>query len=272
MINECPNHCDALHRNYGYHGMIVGNGSSNIVFESCDFAWLGGGYDGNGTNASDGYAIEFLSGITDSTIRFCTFSDIYNFAVSLQSWGSDAYTFADIYVYGNTMTGCGCGGFENWYASTGVQDVSNVVFARNVVYGTALSKFRMPQVPYVFSITGATGGNVSMSGCKVVDNIFGPTANRYAWLGSTGFLSGWTIDYNCYSPLNDEFAYVGGAKTWSYWKSTLGLDRHSVTSDPLFVNASEGDFRPATNSPCIGAGVFVSGIGASGGPVNIGAS
>ena len=40
---------------------------------------------------------------------------------------------------------------------------------------------------------------------------------------------------------------------WTAWQE-MGLDRHSVVADPLFVDATRGDYRLKPDSPALGLG------------------
>jgi len=50
------------------------------------------------------------------------------------------------------------------------------------------------------------------------------------------------------------FAFAGKRISLDEWRSTYGLDRDSVTADPLFVNAATGDYTVRAGSPALGLG------------------
>ena len=64
------------------------------------------------------------------------------------------------------------------------------------------------------------------------------------------------IDYNVlFNPQEDfpwRFVPRGGQEVpgdaWQDWQA-LGYDRHSIRSDPLFVDPARGDYRVQNNSP-----------------------
>ena len=66
-------------------------------------------------------------------------------------------------------------------------------------------------------------------------------------------------DYNCLYGTPNVGMYTGGGVTFPQWKG-LGFDVHSITNNPLFVNATNGDFHLQSNSPAIGAGVNLSAL------------
>ncbi len=127
----------------------------------------------------------------------------------------------------------------------------------------------------------ADTGPEAMTGLKVVRNIFYYTREGTAWLrGQKG--SGWggedcqllysmrmrpehfeqnEWDSNCLyleeglEPRINFAFYPDPSKllTWDEWRG-LGADRDSVISDPLFVDAENGDFRLQDDSPALKLG------------------
>jgi len=66
------------------------------------------------------------------------------------------------------------------------------------------------------------------------------------------------FDLNCYYPATGSlFNYEYHDKTWFQWKTLTKIDSHSITSNPQFLDAANGDFRLNTGSPCIKAGTNV---------------
>ena len=71
-----------------------------------------------------------------------------------------------------------------------------------------------------------------------------------------------TIDNNCSYQSGGFSAYVdGAARNWTYWQGTAGFDTNGINSDPKFVNSSESNFHPHSDSPCIDAGTYVGLVG-----------
>jgi len=68
-----------------------------------------------------------------------------------------------------------------------------------------------------------------------------------------------TLDYNCYYPNGDDLFRWDNTyyDTFSAYQTASGQDSHSINSDPLFVDAANGDFRLQSGSPCINAGTDV---------------
>ncbi len=261
-------------RNYAYHGLVFGNGSSHITIENCDFSWLGGGYDGLGTNTSDGNGIMIWNSASYVTIRNCTFRDIWETAVSLQATGV-ARSVNHIYIYGNTITRCNAA-FDYWLKTDSASSASELYWVKNTIYNVGGGFFnrsgRQDSYPVGFSMAPYSPPTEA----HILNNIFQTCASAYkdgAYLApqATTSRTGWNIDYNCYYVDKAAAFKIGGTPyTFAGWKSATGKDAHSRAVDPLMLNPAAGDFHLQSTSPCIGAGMVVSGM-TSASAVNIGA-
>jgi hypothetical protein len=66
-------------------------------------------------------------------------------------------------------------------------------------------------------------------------------------------------DYNCFYPSTLRFRrnrWATGDTAYNslaLWQAGTGLDQHSISADPLFVNAAAGDFHLQAGSPCVHA-------------------
>jgi len=67
-------------------------------------------------------------------------------------------------------------------------------------------------------------------------------------------------DYNLVDPVKEHFIrYNGYYDTLAAWQVATSRDLNSIADDPLFVDASAGDFRLDTGSPGIGSGTVIRG-------------
>ncbi len=82
---------------------------------------------------------------------------------------------------------------------------------------------------------------------------------------------GLTSDHNCFrkadrSKCMFEVSRVrngrAGWQTLDEWQKDYGLEKHSISADPLFVDEKNGDLRLKAGSPCIGKGQEETNIGA----------
>lgn len=67
-----------------------------------------------------------------------------------------------------------------------------------------------------------------------------------------------TIDYNCYK-WSGTLAGIASTyyRDWASYRNATGFDAHSMSVDPLFVNAAGHDYRLQATSPCLNAGTGV---------------
>ena len=122
-----------------------------------------------------------------------------------------------------------------------------------------------PGAYYVFNndfegmATGVYSGDDSGLIAAIENNIFhNNTINIYAYEANAS-----SINYNDYYPnTGNDFEYNNVTEPFLSWKSLVGSDVNSLSSDPLFTDGS-GSYSQATDfvlqsgSPCVNAGVNV---------------
>jgi len=68
-----------------------------------------------------------------------------------------------------------------------------------------------------------------------------------------------TLDYNCWLnlPAGADLVQINRQVYYSLasYQSATGLDAHSISLPPRFVNEAKRDFRLASDSPCIDRGI-----------------
>jgi len=70
-----------------------------------------------------------------------------------------------------------------------------------------------------------------------------------------------TIDYNCYykSSYTGQFIWNGTSyDTLAAWQTASSQDTNSIASNPLFIDAANGNFKLNPHSLCVNAGTDVS--------------
>lgn len=99
----------------------------------------------------------------------------------------------------------------------------------------------------VYAESGHTGRMVLFSG----------TISLWDW-------ADWELDNNCYYSVGGTYTFsslpAGAAISGiAAWRTETGDEANSITSDPLFVNASTHDYRLQSGSPAAGKGCFETG-------------
>lgn len=259
---------------WGYNGLAVYDAPDTLI-EYCDWKFCGGA---NPTGSErDGNGLMIYNASSNSTVRYCTFDEIYYMGVSLQS--TAAVTMSGVKVHHNLISRAfSC--FESWpYHADSV--MSGNYYCHNTSYGagsglvqtnrTAWMKEQEPeQNEYrarhvCLYVTGGSYG--STTGCVMKNNIFLTTNRWHIYCKEAETLDGWDIDYNCYYP--DGATIFRSTETGSVlehnfagWKSATGQDAHSVCADPLIYTTAGDQYLHigADESPCVEAGVVVAGI------------
>jgi parallel beta-helix repeat protein len=171
-------------------------------------------------------------------------------------------------VYGNTLNTYGSQAGIEVYASEGLNSSGNLI-ANNTVYGNW------------WGIACGNGTNGPVDTSQTINNIFrnnlvtGSTHyNLYAAHGGDNDGtqgSGNVYEYNGFGPAAAAFVYWGASiSTHAALDAAYGSAMDNLVSDPLFTNASAGNFALQAGSPAIGAGVYIPGVSTAN-PPNIGA-
>ena len=234
-------------------GVWIGQSASNLVRnnEIRDFYYTG---------ISDGWSWGYApDGAHDNLIEFNEISDI---GQSVLSDMGGIYTLGvqpGTVLRGNVIHDVNCFAYGGWgiYPDEGS---SNELIERNLVYRCKSAGFHQHygQDNVVQNNVFAFGGDAQIMRTRAEDHLsFRFERNIVVW--STGSLlggnwsgNGFAFDYNLY------WKYTPGAfdfagKSFADWQAS-GQDKHSTVVDPLFRDASGGDFRLGAGSPALGLG------------------
>jgi len=236
------------------HGQAIGNGASG----------QGGGIRNEGS-------ILALTGVTLNKNEASVGGGMYN--------TSSSPTLTNVAFIGNEATGGG--GLANINNSS--PELANVTFSGNTAGSFGGGMYNQHNSsPTLVSVT--FNGNESGENGGGMDNGFdsSPTLTNVTFNGNTaGDLGGGLINFSNSSPTltntivwgntageggNELYNFNNNSSTelhYSLYKNEVGdivegggfdVDANSITEDPLFVNAANGDLRLQAGSPAINAG------------------
>ena len=199
-----------------------------------------------------------------------------------QSWVKVTGAYYGVYVTGTGCRVSRCESFNNSQRGIYVYGSSGTVencLARGNYYGVYLGG--SSATVRNCTLTGNTYGlwNSYASSMKLLNNILtADGASSYGLYFESSGYSPSTSDYNLFYLSNGAaLAYLGAGRTsLNDWRTATGKDAHSLSRNPLFVNAAAGDYHEqstagsyhggaftadANDSPCLDAGDPVASVG-----------
>ena len=241
---------DGLAVKYGAAHGFGGGGTHHLIIRNCDLGYIGGGHQftqTGGTPVRFGNAIEFWGAAHDHLVEGCRIWEVYDAALTNQGRGPSSKQIN--ITYRNNVIWNAEYSFEYWNSpETAV--TKNIRFVNNtcVNAGTVWSHAQRPDPNgshlMFYSNMAAT------SGFEVKYNVF---CNVTDW--GSRYSSGWKqlpdMDHNLWFSKKGVMAYwfrekIGG---FDEYRKKTGLDAHSLFADPKFVDAANGDYRLAPDSP-----------------------
>ena len=255
---------DGLDLRYcGYLGMDLRYDCERITVQNCNFSFMGGSWFGAPPNRS-GQCFQIWDGGTDITVRYCTFDNSYDVAVSPQGTGSGWSMKRQRYYY-NVFTNSR-GAFEFWIEN-GSSSADSIFFENNTCLNAGGGWGMLERSGHIAHFnTYENDPSVTLSHIYVRNNIFdsvrqdpysGCIALAYGW--TTAQKNALTIDNNCfYQPTGTCIWWQNTSYTqaqFAAYQSATGKDNSSIAANPLLVSGT--DYHLQTGSPCINAGAAV---------------
>ena len=240
---------DGLAVRYGAaHGFGGGN-THHLVIRNCDLGYIGGGHQlsRNGRHVRYGNAIEFWGAAHDNLVEGCRIWEVYDAALTNQGRGPSSKQIN--IVYRNNVIWNAEYSFEYWNnpesaLTRNIRFVNNTCVNAGTVWSHAQRPDRNGSHLMFYSNTAVS------SGIEVKYNVF---YNATEW--GSRYDRGWDplpdMDYNVWFSTTGVMSRHFGKTIESFqeYRAVTGLDTHSVFADPRFVDAADGDYRLAAESP-----------------------
>jgi len=241
---------------YGAAHGIGGGNTHHITIEDLDISWIGGGIlagYGDG-KVRYGNGIEFWAAAHDNTVERCTFSQIYDAALTVQGNG-DAYEAYNIYFRNNLVNNSEYS-FEFW-GDPSTTDLHDIYFENNTCMnaGFGWGHAQRPD-PNGSHLMFWSYQYSNMKNVFIRNNIFYESSDYGSRFDNIATASKMNIDYNCWYESSGPVATIAGkqydfASQRAAYQSVSKQDALSVFADPLF----DSDYTLTKNSPCIDAGI-----------------
>ncbi len=240
---------DGLAVKYGAaHGFGGGN-THHLVIRNCDLGYIGGGHQHsrNGHPVRYGNAIEFWCAAHDNLVEGCRIWEVYDAALTNQGRGPESkqvnITYRNNLIWNSEYS------FEYWNnpetaLTRNIRFVNNTCVNAGKVWSHAQRPNQNGSHLMLYTNTAVT------SGIEVKYNVF---CNVTEW--GSRYSRGWKVlpdmDYNLWFSAEGVMANWFGKQIVGFedYRQTTGLDAHSLFADPRFVDAANGDYRLAPDSP-----------------------
>lgn len=264
----------------GAHG-IGGDGTDHILVRSINVSCMGGGYlFGFGSDTTRyGNGVEFFNSANNNVVENCTFSQIYDVAMTTQGYAPN-HKVANLIFRNNMVNKCEQA-FELWIRGEG-STISGIYFENNTCanVGFGILHPQRPDINGTHLLFWGIGNGVATDGIFIRNNIFYNARNWGVFWNDPDDIKKITIDNNCWYLPQRPIAKIEDKKydfktQWKQYKSITGQDSHSINEDPLFTGSR---YQLENRSPCIGAGATLkmvtndfNGVGRKAGHYDIGA-
>jgi hypothetical protein len=253
VINQSNTHhviYDGLAVKYGAaHGFGGGN-THHLIIRSCDLGYIGGGHQHTrpgGVPVRYGNAIEFWGAASDHLVENCRIWEVYDAALTNQN--KTATVRQENIVYRNNVIWNCEYSFEYWNGpetstTQNIRFVNNTCVNAGIVWSHAQRPDPNGSHLMFYTNTAAT------SGFEVKFNVFYQVTD---W--GSRYTGGWRslpeMNHNLWFSQQGIMAYWFREKIGAFhdYQKTTGLDTQSIFADPRFVDAVNGDFRLAPDSP-----------------------
>ncbi len=222
-------------------------GASDALIEHCHFERIGCTHWEHG----------IYCGGQNTVIRYCTFRDIAGGALHLYPEPKNITAYCNVigppqnlrHIWGGTT------GIYAWGQGT------HRIF-RNVIYGghdvgISLNSDRcLVANNTILDVTGTAVYVYERMGHQIQNNVL-DARDSYFYVGQPDN----DLDYNFYPSPGQWMWLKKSLNDFAVYRQTSGMDSHSLwDSSADFVNPAEQDFRPASDSPLIDAGVAIPGV------------
>lgn len=226
----------------GAHG-IGGSSTHHIIVRNCDLSYIGGGDQmGGDRTVRFGNGIEFWENAHDNLVEGCRLWEIYDAALTNQ--GSRDNSQINIVYRNNVIWNCEYS-FEYW--NRGQESTTSKIYFENNTcinagYGWGHSQRPDPNGRHLMFYDNTA----STSEFYVRRNIFYEATESCLRLGND-WSPALDMDYNCWYQsqgamikwMSDEYTMDQFPK----YQSEKGQDKHSIASDPHFVDVKSRNFQ-----------------------------
>jgi hypothetical protein len=248
----------------GQHGIGGGN-THHITVKECNFSFIGGSVQPNTPTVRLGNGVEFWENSNNSTVERCTFSQIYDCALSPQGL-TRGYQAYNLYFNNNIIDKCEQT-FEIWTHAP-LSAVHDVYFMNNTCTnaGGGWGHAQRPDKNGCFLQGYGWDSTSTVHNIFIMNNIFSNATQagvlQMDWPDID--TSKMTINFNDWSVVNQYGKHQWNSNgyttplysNWSTYRSTINQDANSIISNPLL----NSDFTLPANSPCVNVGTSSPGI------------